>query len=401
MESPVLSAVSKTRIRTDYVDGTRVVQLNLPEELRKRLIAELDWTSELRRALKAVGADAAGVSRQSSYSPLSPEFDNAILFMPSLFEFYKLNLPKIEALCPDASGVQLNAFVVDANAVAFGVHNARPWSTGVDLCPKAGVRSCLFAEYTRSLHTALEPVDHRRQPLVIYEDADAEVPSELYTLRQLYKATNASSEPEQFKALEAARLALLLPGAVSSVDFLTATHYTFSRYLEKRYCGLPWDVEGRWWPLKPGQALYFSNYVPHGDSTLPLSPRARYSVDIRMFGKTKYTSSPFLGQGLAASRLEKILRGKDCIAKLLGYEGHEDLARFIVGEDPRNVTLAHLMVDNGLALYGSYNGSGKREDILVYEDGLEAHYKRVSGVLNKPPVLPKHVQDCVADLYLS
>ncbi len=218
----------------------------------------------------------------------------------------QLNLDIIEALMPDLGGAVLNAFSVHKGRSAYGAHNARPWMAGFrqfclnaepvgiphlnqDLTqsqnqnptpsPTHPPSKCNFPHQQNSLHAALEDVSYDHQPLVIFEDAEPEVPSTLYMNSRLDEAL---TDPQDRKALYAARASSEYPDATTEMNVMTGTQFSFAKYLEIKYCSRPWRTKGVWWALKAGQALFFNNYMPHGDSTLPKDDRrSRYSVDLR------------------------------------------------------------------------------------------------------------------------
>jgi len=173
--------------------------------------------------------------------------------------------------------------------------------------------------------------------------------------------------------------------------------------MEVKYCALPWPVKGKYWELRAGQALFFSNYVPHGDSTLPLSSRPRYTIDLRIFSKDIYPKEPEEERPeLYKIRLRNELKAKECIAIILGYKDQRELTETITGQpQTQNYTLAHLLTNTALGLHGSYGG--ERKDILTYEEGLRCsllsrisqvlrqlistcrrHFKRTSKILSEP-----------------
>mmetsp|Transcript_6446 Transcript_6446/g.15586 ORF Transcript_6446/g.15586 Transcript_6446/m.15586 type:complete len:187 (-) Transcript_6446:219-779(-) len=167
--------------------------------------------------------------------------------------------------------------------------------------------------------------------------------------------------------------------------------------MEVKYCALPWPVKGKYWELRAGQALFFSNYVPHGDSTLPLSSRPRYTIDLRIFSKDIYPKEPEEERPeLYKIRLRNELKAKECIAIILGYKDQRELTETITGQpQTQNYTLAHLLTNTALGLHGSYGG--ERKDILTYEEGLRRHFKRTSKILKNEPVLTLAAKTCIRE----
>lgn len=372
--------------------GTQVVDMHLTEEVRQNIIKEIRWTRKLQ-GLIADYLESLGQPRETgNYALYSLEFENAILFSPSSFDFYEANVDKIEEYFPDAGGVQLNAFSVAANASAYGVHNARSWAVGQpyicdrDIPPDS--YDCLFADKQMSLHTALEDVSYGHQPLIVYEDADPEVPSTTYMIRRLLESETNETRAELYSTAQYLDVVQECVGH----DFLTTTQYIFARYIESKYCSRPYRTPGVWWNIKAGQALFFNNYQPHGDGTLPLSDRDRFTVDLRIFSKDRFPQ-PGSAVSFWLKQMNRVQMVKDCIVKILGYEGHDEFVRTITGAN--RVTMSHLMTDIFLALHGSYN-TGKRQDILTYGEGLRRHYRRVESILSAEPVLNDRAKKCIA-----
>lgn len=82
-------------------------------------------------------------------------------------------------------------------------------------------------------------------------------------------------EGDDYVAFVGGRMLLENTGLDSEINVLAATQFIFAKYIEVKYCSLPYRTYGVWWPLKAGQALLFNNYRPHGDSTLPVDSRNR------------------------------------------------------------------------------------------------------------------------------
>eukprot|EP00466_Bigelowiella_natans_P014360 jgi/Bigna1/67156/fgenesh1_pg.3_\ len=375
--------VSNLRFQLDNHGGTRVVQMRLPEKLRLQIIREIDWMKKLEGEIdEFLSSIEAGGS--AYYNPLSLQFNNAILFTPSGFEFYQKNLGIITQLMPELGGVVLNAFVVPANESSYGVHNARSWAVGLSgsVCnsrPEASP-TCMFAAQQRSLHTALEDVTYDHQPLIVYEDADAEVPSQAYMDKRLdhyFRQQKKKDGRRTLRALRAARYILLYPALVDESVFLSAAQFSFARYIEVKYCSLPWPVPGMYWKLQSGQALFFNNYVPHG--------------------KDEYTSNSMdeMPEHFQL-RYRSILKSKDCIAKMLHYKGHDELMETITGgKRESNFTLVHLLTNIGLGLHGSYGKD--RQDILTFEEGLRSHFERTKSLRGMAPRLTPEAKQCILE----
>lgn len=179
-----------TRYTFDSFGPTPVINTRMPDELRVRIIKEIDWMSEMQALILEYIRSLGEEAQVGYYNPYSLEFDNAILFSPAGFEWYQLNKDIVETVMPDLGGVVLNALAVPAGKHAYGVHNSRPWAAGFrQMCDGKEVM-CLFSHRQNSLHAALEDVTYGHQPLIIYEGAEPEVPSQPF---QVYIRCNSCS----------------------------------------------------------------------------------------------------------------------------------------------------------------------------------------------------------------
>ncbi|GAB5366286.1 hypothetical protein AAMO2058_001131000 [Amorphochlora amoebiformis] len=394
---------SKVRHTPQNLGRTRIVQMNTTRKMREAIIKEMSWTRKLQDTINDY-LRSLGQTEFANYNSYSLEFDNAILFSPTGYEFYLSNRHIIEELFPDLGGISLNAFSVRAGKSAYGAHNARPWSVGLSkpVCklPLPNGARCLFPDKQMSLHTALEEVTYDHQPLVMYEDAEPEIPSSLYMAQKL----NGQFPPHSNinKSLEMSRYFLANPSLGDENIFLSATQYQFARYIEQKYCNLPWKIPGVYWNLEPGQAVFFNNYVPHGDCTLPKSSRDRFTIDLRMFSKDYYPSDlSSVAPRMWRARFLHVMHTKKCLSIILGYQDEQELlevitgGRLIVNSNGVQLSLVHIMTDIGLALHGSYGA--ERQDILTFQEGLKRHFERVRVLMESDPVLPDKAKTCIAE----
>jgi len=357
-----------SRVLHQNVAATKVIQMNLDEHLMAGLKRELVLRSKIDAAISNVAA--------GTYFPLSTQFENSILFLPSAQRFYHMNEGIIREHFPDVETSVVNAFVVPPNKRPYGSHTAG--SIGFQV-PALAARGQGYPTTHMSFHTAMTPTPLDRQPLVIFEDAIPESPNTSYVYEQIksYDLT-----PREAQEVDKA-FYLHDSGNLSEIDLPTVRDYLVCKYWEKAYAAMPERASGYYCDAKPGQAVVFNNYRPHGDGTLAPSPQERITVDIRCFSKVQYPSKTMTGGIDLIFNPEKKKRQKarkraviECLLLLIGYEDMRDFLGPIYGSESDNIDLFDIMTDLQFSVYN-------KTKYYILEQNLEPHYERVAKLYDR------------------
>lgn len=368
------------------VRPTQVVPMNLADDL----------ADDLRRQLRcqAIIQDSFADALIGTYFPLSTMFENCVLFVPAAKRFYDMNLDIVQEHFPDVETAVVNAFIVPANKRAYGTHAA----SGIALQIPSLVKKRLgFPTDYRSFHTALTPTPLRRQPFVIFEEAEVEAPN----LQFVYgKMLEYGLEPEEKAAVDKA-LFLFLEGRLSEMDLPTVRDFLMASYWAKKYADTP--SAGYFCDSRVGDSLVFDNYRAHGDSTLPMTEKDRLTIDFRCFNKVHYPRGMTSGLDFIVDpedRAHQVRRKRASVEFLLttlGYEDIDEFLRMVLGTShTEDVNPFGLMTD---LQFGIYN---KTEHHLL-DRNLDGHYERVERVYDQIErdgefVLPDRARECLKAL---
>ena len=221
---------------------TKVVKMNLSEEMRKQIIADLVTIRKIEDRIEEILAKEQVPGQ--FYNPFRLEADPAVLFIPGCVEFMEDNREKIRMEFPDVHTCQCNAFIVPQNTTPFGFHHAS--SIGfveVDLWQ----RRWLGADYHMSFHTALTETNSSTAPMVLF---DGEVPAVFDYGYFLSRFRETSWRPD---IIDVARLSLLateydaLPfqNKFSVYQFCLAAYYAMEncRDEDEASVGTYWHLE--------------------------------------------------------------------------------------------------------------------------------------------------------------
>ena len=376
--------------------ATRVLKMNVEDGLLDSIKRELELRSKLDSAIAKMGEErikAFPLAQQ--YSPLSTQFENAVFFLPSAQRFYELNKDLIQSTFPDIQTSVVNAFVVQPNQQPYGVHNAASIGLQVPILAQRGVA---YPKTYVSFHTAVTPTPLERQPLAIFEDATSESPNTSFS----YDFVRACDlEPEEAAAVGKAYY-LHDTNQLSEFDLPSIGHYLLCKYYEKKYSGAPDKASGYFGECQPGDALVFDNYRPHGDSTLPLSPEPRITIDVRCFSKVEYPSEELLG-GIdfimnperKAEMRERKKAALECLVLLLGWNNFGEFLNHTYGHE--NVDPFDITTDLQFSVYN-------KTEHYILNQNLEPHFDRCRQVYDRIErdgeyVVPDKAQAAIAHLY--
>ena len=345
---------------------TRVVQMDLDDDLVKNLRRELLLGSKIEEAVAGRGA---GV-----YGPLSTQFENSFLFLPSAQQFYRRNKQIIHSTFPEIDTASVNAFVVPANKHAFGVHSAG--SIGFQV-PALARRGFAYPKKHVSFHTALTPTPLDRQPLSVFEDVAVESPNSSFS----YEFIRSHDLTDEEVATVDKALYLHDSGKLLAIDIQAVQNYLLCKYWEKKYPSGSEGGKGYYCDVDVGQAVVFDNYRPHGDSTLDPSPTERVTIDIRCTSRALYPTKEITSGVDLLLDPENRRRQKDakrdsieCLLMLLGYEDIGEFLQLIYGTteiDPFELTN-----DIQVSVYNATENYALEKD-------LDAHYERVLEVYDR------------------
>jgi hypothetical protein len=338
------------------------------DELLASVKRELVLRSKIDVAISNVAA--------GTYFPLSTQFENSILFLPSAQRFYERNRDIIREHLPEVETSVVNAFVVPANKRPYGSHSAG--SIGFQI-PELAKRGMGYPKTHLSFHMAVTPTPLDRQPLVIFEDAIAESPNTTFLYQ---KIRSFDLEPAEAEEVDKA-FYLHDSGKLSEIDLPTVRDYLLCKYWEKTYAQSPERASGYYCDAKPGQAVVFNNYRPHGDGSLAPSPTERITVDIRCFSKVQYPSKTMSGGIDLIFNPERKKRQKErkravieCLLLLIGYEDIRDFLKAVYGSEADSVDPFDIMTDLQFSVYN-------KTKHYILEQNLEAHYEMVGKLYDR------------------
>lgn len=344
---------------------TRVIKMNLDDDLAVKL----------RRQLRMQAMVSASFSSASvgTYFPLSTMFENSVLFIPSAKRFYDMNQDIVHKYFPEANTTVVNAFAVPQGKVPYGTHSASGIALQIPSLVKKGLG---FPKLYKSFHTALTPTPLTRQPFVIFEDAEVEAPNLPYVYLDIIKRDLTAQEKESVdKAIY-----LYTEGKLSELDLPTVRDFLMAKYWEKRYADTP--SAGYFCDSRVGEALFFDNYRAHADSTLPLTPEDRLTIDFRCFSKVEYPAGMSSGLDFIvdpkerAHQIKRKRAGIEFLLMALGYESIDEFLRMIFGTPYAHINPFELMTD---LQFGVYNKS--KYHLLDWN--LDAHYERVERLYER------------------
>lgn len=393
---PPSRATTPSNIVHEDSPPTRVMDMNLEDGLLPALQRELELRIKIDAAISEMAQSVMQTFPQAQqYSPLSTQFENSVFFLPSAQRFYTLNRHIIESTFPSIETAVVNAFVVPPNKRPYGVHNAA--SIGFQV-PQLAERGLAWPETYVSFHTAVTPTPLNRQPLVVFEDATSESPNTSFSY-DLVRSKDLTDE--EARTLDKA-FYLHDTNQLSEFDLPTIGHFLLCKYWEKKYEETPEKASGYFCEAKPGQAVVFDNYKPHGDATLVPSPEPRITVDVRCFSKVKYPSDTLSG-GIdfvlnperKAQLRERKKGALECLVLLLGWNDFGEFLRAVYGHE--NVDPFDITTDLQFSVYN-------RTEHYILDQKLEPHYEKCAETYDRIEkegayVFPKKAQDAFTALY--
>ena len=364
---------------------TKIVQMDVDAELLANLARELLIRSKIDKAISDVAA--------GTYFPLSTQFENSILFLPSAQRFYQRNKEIVYEHFPEIENAVVNAFVVPPNKIPYGVHNAGAIGFQHPALARKGLG---FPPIHRSFHTAITATPLDRQPLCVFENGVSESPNTSFLFEQIH---SFDLDPDEAATIDKA-FYLHDAGMLREMDIVSVRDFLLCKYWEKTYRSMPERAIGYFCECKPGQAVVFDNYKPHGDGTLQPSPEERITIDIRCFSKVSYPSKRVTSGADLLPNAEKRNRQKsdrlECLLLLLGYESRDEFLNLIYGTNHGEIGPFDMNADGQ---FGVYN---KPKYNLLDQD-LEPHYERCEKVYEKIErdgefVPPDRAQKAIAQL---
>lgn len=360
------SVIRKENLLHQDSPATKVIEMNLDDDLGSRLKRELVIRSKIDSAISGLGA--------GTYFPLSTQFENSVLFLPSAQKFYKSNSSIVKQHFPEVETVVLNAFFVPKNKRPYGVHCAG--SIGFQLAEQAS-KGFAYPVRQISFHCALTPTPLEKQPLAIFEDAIVESPNTSYLHDRIRSFELTSAEADMVD------LAYYLhdSGKLKELDVVATRDFLVAKYWEKTYAASPDNGDGYYCDLVPGQAVVFDNYRPHGDSTFPLSIDDRVTIDLRCFSKVKYHSEKVTsGIDFFMGRKEEKIRQKqaaiECLLLIIGYESVEEFLKLVYADEHSKVNLFEVLTD---LQYGVYN----KTQYYLPDQNLDGHYEKCDELYDR------------------
>jgi hypothetical protein len=337
---------------------SKLINMNLEEGLMERLRREL----LLRSRIDALVMNTV----PGTYVPISTQFENSLLFLPSAQQFYLRNRDLLHETFPEAYTSVVNAFFVPANKRPYGVHCAG--SVGFQI-PSMARRGLGYPKKQISFHCAITPTPLERQPLVFFENAPVRSPNTAFLYDRLRSYDLSATQ----KAEVAKAFYLHDSGKLSQMDTVPVRDYLVARHWEYEYADRTEEGAGCYFECQPGQAVVFDNYRAHGDSMLPLSPTDRITIDIRCFSKVLYPEGIRSGLDLYVDMPEKKKEQKrraiECLLMIFGYENMEEFLKLVYGSRHASIDPFEMLTD---LQFGIYN---KTPEYLL-EQNLEAHYER-------------------------
>ena len=343
---------------------TQVVQMNLTDDLAENLRRELRIQAKIQSAI----TDAFF----GTYFPLSTMFENSVLFIPSVKQFYDMNMEIVHHYFPKVHTAVINAFVVPAGKIPYGTHSASSIALQI---PSLVEREQGFPTLYKSFHTALVPSPIERQPFVIFEEAEVDAPNLQYVYQFLQDYDLGAEERAEIdKAIY-----LFLDGDLSENDLPTVRDFLMAKYWEKKYQDTP--SPGYFCDSKIGQALFFDNYRAHADNTLPKSDKDRVTIDFRCFNEVTYPDGMTSGLDFIVDPKERIYQtrrkrqGIEFLLMALGYENYNEFIKLVFGK-VLPINPFELMTD---LQFGIYNKSKYH----LLDQNLDAHYERVERLYDK------------------
>ncbi len=360
-----MAALPKSNIVDPESPATEVVQMKTRDGLADNLRRELVCKNTIAKEFPPV---------VGTYSPISLQFENSSLFLPSAVEFLHSNADTIKEYFPDVNITTVNSFAVSPNKHAFGVHNAG--SVGFEI-PSFAEQGLAFPKQHWSFHTALTPTPLDKQPFSIFEDAIPDCPNlpYIYDVLQSFDLTDEERENiDKFYYICISRM-------ITAFDHTGARNYLVCKYFEKVYGSPENHSPGYYWDLKPGQALFFDNYRPHGDSTLPLSSQERLTIDLRCYSKVKYPEGMKSGVDLLTGedrkRRIKVKRNAlDCILRVVGYRDLDEFLDLIYGRNHEDIDIFEMTTD---PQFGAYN----RSKHYILDQNLDAHFEKINKLYDQ------------------
>jgi hypothetical protein len=365
---------------------THVVQMNLDDDLADNLARQL--------RCQAVVQESFAAASIGSYFPLSTMFENSVLFVPSAKRFYDLNQEILYEHFPEVETAVVNAFIVQANKRPYGTHSASSIALQI---PSLVKKRLGFPTEYRSFHTALTLTPLDRQPFVIFEEAELEAPN----LQFAYEKMLEYGLDDEEKVSVDKALYLFLEGKLSEIDLPSVRDFLMAKYWEKRYADTP--SPGYYCDSRVGDALAFDNYRAHADSSLPLSPHPRLTIDFRCFNRVHYPPGMTSGLDFIVDPAERDYQVRrkwaavEFMLTTLGYKNVEEFLRMVFGADRRD-SIDPFGLTSDLQ-FGVYN---KTEHFLL-DQNLDDHYERVERVYEQIEregeyVLPARAKECLEAL---
>lgn len=360
-----MAKLPKSNVVNPESPSTEVVQMKTSEGLAENLRRELTCKNIIAKEFPPV---------VGTYSPISLQFENSSLFLPSAVEFLKSNMDTVRDYFPDVNICTMNSFVVPANKQAFGVHNAG--SVGFEI-PSFAKEGWGYPKKHWSFHTALTPTPLDRQPFSIFEDAVPECPNLPFIYDRLQSYDLTDEEREQIDKF----FYICVSRRITAFDHTGARNYLVCKYFEKTYGSPENHSPGYYWDLEPGQALFFDNYQPHGDSTLPLSSHERLTIDLRCYSKVEYPEGIKSGVDLlTGADLEQRVKAKrnalDCILRVVGYRDIDEFLELIYGRNHKDIDIFEMTTD---PQFGVYN----RSEHYLLDQNLDAHFERIKKLYDR------------------
>lgn len=220
---------------------SKIVRMNMTGVDASKVMTRMDRVAALSEEIsRALGHTKWG------YSPLSFQFENAVLFFPECGRLFSNNEQRMRQLMPSLVRCHCNTFSARSQAEVYHMHHAS--SIGYENDQLEGV----FApEYHMSFHTALNPTNKTSAPFTVF---DTHIPEVFNTRSIVYHLMSNPDVPHATRC-EMQHANALLDDEMS-VNFRELQDYVALVHFEHQACSRPdGGGNGSWWSLEAGEAM--------------------------------------------------------------------------------------------------------------------------------------------------
>jgi hypothetical protein len=379
----------------DQAEPTQVVKMVLPDHLRDQMIREMRKVKEVEDKLLNISRTAAGLG----YTPVSLEFDNAVIFQPSCIEFMQLNRDLVHRHFPEIHTCMCNAFMTDSKSPPYGLHQSTAIGYEFQWLFRRG---WLYPEMHKSFHTAILPTNLTSSPFSIFDGVLPQVRNVHFLYHALTRISLSERETRLVKGVHTAFTQDLVP--INNVRLIT--DYLYAKYMAFISCPpLFYGGNATYWNLEPGEALYFNNYRAHSDQGLGSFEHPRITMDLRCFSKIKlpwpFSHEEDFFRSLETNKALQLEAVTVCLLRLLNYTSQEDFfqtnfekqfpaylgyatGNVMTGVNGGEHSLLHESNLEGMRRHAARVQHAYETDSLNFE-AFEKCYSQYSAVVSKDP----------------